>query len=75
MKPEECITLCGHHEDRIMRQAGVTNVLLCNGVKIYRSLFSCWENLSTPVDGKSEKHASHLGLPYLQRLIMFEDAE
>ncbi len=58
-----------------MRQAGVTNVLLCSGVKIYRSLFSCWENLSTPVDGKSEKHASHLGLPYLQRLIMFEDAE
>ena len=33
MKPEECITLRGHHDDRIMHQAGVTNALR-DGVRL-----------------------------------------
>ena len=39
------------------------------------NLFSRWENLPTPVNGKSEKHAIYLGLLYLQRLVMFGNAE
>ena len=33
MKPGECVTLRGHHNDRIMHQAGVTNVLR-DGVRL-----------------------------------------
>ena len=33
MKPGECITLRGHHDDRIMHQAGVTNALR-DGVRL-----------------------------------------
>lgn len=33
MKPGECVTLRGHHDDRIMHQAGVTNVLR-DGVRL-----------------------------------------
>ena len=33
MKPGKCVTLRGHHDDRIMYQAGVTNVLR-DGVRL-----------------------------------------
>ena len=33
MKPGECVTLRGHHDDRIMHQAGVTNALR-DGVRL-----------------------------------------
>ena len=33
MKPGKCVTLRGHHDDRIMHQAGVTNVLR-DGVRL-----------------------------------------
>ena len=57
MKPGECVTLRGHHNDRIMHQAGVTNVLR-DGVRL--KLIQALGNSAIPMMANWKEHITYL---------------
>lgn len=57
MKPGECVTLRGHHNDRIMHQAGVTNVLR-DGVRL--KLIQVLGNSAIPMMANWKEHITYL---------------
>ena len=57
MKPGKCVTLRGHHDDRIMYQAGVTNVLR-DGVRL--KLIQVLGNSAIPMMANWKEHITYL---------------
>ena len=57
LKPGECITLRGHHNDRIMHQAGVTNALR-DGVRL--KLIQALGNSAIPMMANWKEHITYL---------------